>query len=466
MQSKLNRSNRAVHIGRDVSTTPGVYLLVLFSVILFIAGFFSGEDALGGGIRNDLYSYHLPTMLAFRHRPFLTVLPYYNSATTPLFHILESFNPLLGHDTAFRATNTFLSLLVCALFALTIGRRFEPIPASRACTLLIGSSVLLSPYFRAESYWVSTDIFPLFLVIVTALLLDPIQDNHQAAKSQESLLVRILLLAVVSWSAFYCRQTYLFLPFYVFVVLFSELRAYRGRTVLLFGALGVPAIYLVHLWKGLTPPSFRHHQGLALSSIASPLSIVLIYSLPFLFEMVVREKRRLICVAGEARFKWMYLIAGWITFLAVFHSFHFNSHYGGGGIAAKLLDKFGQPGRYLFLTSAYFGVVILLFMFRRAQWKRRVLLISFFLPAFVMKVFFQRYYDPVLVVLFFLFWERDLVERFLTVRTAVILMVFNAALLGGAIAYNAKSKPVFLPIGSHRLPAVGPVHSALHTETR
>ena len=76
----------------------------------------------------------------------------------------------------------------------------------------------------------------------------------------------------------------------------------------------------------------------------------------------------------------------------------------------------------------------------------------FLLPAFTMTFFFQRYYDPVLLVLFFLLWERTSVSRFVTIRTGCILMGFNAALLVGALAYNGRTGPVFLPLASHPRP--------------
>ncbi len=84
---------------------------------VFLLGFVLGLDP-GGGSRSDFYTYHLPAILAFRHGAFSAVLRDYSSATTPLFHILASYNPLLGSDTAFRASSLCFSLVVCGLFML------------------------------------------------------------------------------------------------------------------------------------------------------------------------------------------------------------------------------------------------------------------------------------------------------------------------------------------------------------
>ena len=283
---RKNGQSKAAQRGKATADGVGVYLLVSLAVILFFAGFFAGEDGFGGNIRADLYLFHEPTIWAFRTRPLLAVLPAYNSATTPLFHVLESFNPLLGQDVAFRATNTLFAFLTCSLFICAIYHRFRSISTARTSALLIGASILLSPYFRAESYWVSTDVLPVFLIIVTAMLLNRVQDSDLRCRLTVSPWVLTPFLALVSWSCFYCRQTNLYMPFYACLVLIWRFRTNWWWIVFVFGICGVPAIYLVHTWKGLTPPGFQRHQGLSLDAIVQPLSMMLIYAVPFLVEML------------------------------------------------------------------------------------------------------------------------------------------------------------------------------------
>jgi hypothetical protein len=428
------------------------YSLTLFAVLLFWGGLLVGEDALGGWSRGDLYIFHGRTISAFRTKPFLAVLSDYNSATTPLFQILESYNPLFGHDTAFRATNTLFCLFVCALFAFAIRRRFKGTPYSGTAALLIASSLLLSPYFRAQSYWVSTDVFPVFLLILTSLLLARVDDGDPDSTLSAHPMLLIPLLALISWAAFYCRQSYIFLPFYVFLILVWRFRSCWWWTVLVFCVLGLPAVYLVHLWHGLNPPRFRRHEGAYLNNIAAPLSLILIYSLPFLVEGAVRTRGSLIKASRRLRMWWLFLPIGWMGFAFVFWSFRFSENDQGGGIAARMLSHFGSAGRFMFLTIAYGGFLVALFLFQQASWQRRILLVSFLLPALAMAIFFQRYYDPLLVVFFFLLWERKVVSQYVTPRAAYFLMAFNALLLTGAIAYNVKNKPVFSPIFSNTRP--------------
>jgi hypothetical protein len=420
-------------------------LLLLCAILcLFLLGFFLGEDALGGGIRSDLYVFHGPTIYAFHNHPWRQVLPDYNSATTPLFHILESFNPTLGHDTAFRVSNLLVALLTVVLVTFAMLRRFASQAELRSPVLLIGASILLSPYFRAESYWASTDILPIFFLALTAILILPTQDGDLETFNPYLL---ILLAALFSWSAFYTRQTYLFAPAYAGILLLICLRRQRWFTFLLFAALAVPAVFLVHLWHGLVPPHFQHHQKLSIDGVVAPLSMIFIYAIPFLVDALVGRTHQATRPSIKKLLPW--LLLAWLLFLAIFHSYRFDDQNRGGGIAAKFCSRFGTPGALLFVSFGFLGLLVAAWLFRACSWRGRLLIIFFLIPDFAMSEFYQRYFDPLLVVLFFLFLDRAVVRPWVRPRMAYLLLLFNGLLLAGALAYNAHgTRPEFVPLTS------------------
>jgi len=438
--------NDTVSTGR---LNPWAVLATATALVLFVAGLILGLDP-GGGARGDLYIYHLPTIYAFHTRPWLQVLRDYPSATTPLFHMLESFNPLLGHDTAFRTSSLIFSLVVYALYMIALCKRFADAPQVRSWAALLGAALLLSPYFQSSTYWPITDTLPLFFMLVVFLLLNPIENGSVQHDTKLSPSVRILLLAVLSMCTFYTRQSYLFVPLYVFVLLFKTQTATRWWTLLVFALAGLPGLYLFWIWRGFTPPAFRGiNQGSSAEIIVYPLTMVAFYALPLLAEAFYQERNnwktylpsRTVCLA---------LIAGALVFLAAFRHFSFSTHHYGGGIASKIFAKCGRPGPVLFLLFAYAGLLILIWLFRVADWKTRTLLLLFLLPTFMMKVVFERYYDPLLFMLFLLFCDRNLVRRFVNVRTGILIFLFMAALLGGAVRYHAQDSPSFPMYGKQR----------------
>jgi len=455
----MQPSKEAVRSGAVLQ--PKYWLLISFLLCLFVAGFFVGEDSMGGGIRIDLYQFHGPTIFALRERPWASVLADYSSATTPLFHILESFNPLMGHDTAFRAANVVFALVMVFCFIVALLRRFPKEFNLRSAAALIGASMLLSPYFRAEAYWVTTDILPIFLLILTALLIFPAQDLLDASDSIHPF--ALFGLAILSWSTFYCRQTYLFVPIYVCILLLARYRRQRLLTLATFAILAVPAVYLVRLWKGLNPPRFQHHEQFSQNGIVAPFSMIFIYALPFLVEAALAGRQNISRLRKEFQRYLPWLLGAWLVFLGIFRNYRFDHLNRGGGIASRILSRFGTPGAFVFLTFGYLGLLVVAWLFRGSSWRGRLLIVLFMLPAMAMSLFYQRYYDPLLVVLFFLFVERPLVRPFLKPRMAFLLMGFNVLLLAGALIYNGKDKPIFLPLNSPTHPWDGsPLEGKVH----
>jgi hypothetical protein len=448
-------SHRAGYDPSHVDSTPAdrlnpwVVFATVLALVLFVAGLILGLDP-GGGTRRDLFIDHLPTIYAFHTRPWLEVLRNYHSATTPLFHMLESFNPLLGHDAAFRASNIIVSLVVYALYIIALCRRFPDVPQVRSWAALLGAALLLSPYFQSTAYWPITDTLPLFFMLVVFLLLNPIENGQPRHEKTLHPVVRILLLAVLSMCAFYTRQSYLFLPLFVFILLFRTQSASRWWTFLAFALAGLPGLYLFWLWRGFTPPTFQGiNQGSSAEIVVYPLTMITFYAIPLLFEAFYQNRSNWRAFI-PSRTVWLALIAGAIAFLLVFHRFSFSTRHYGGGIASKIFAKCGRPGPVLFLLFAYVGLLILIWLFRVTEWKTRTLLLFFLLPTFMMKVVFERYYDPLLYMLFFLFCDRNLVRRFVNVRTGILIFLFMAALLGGAVRYHAQDSPNFPLYGKQR----------------
>lgn len=418
------------------------------AVMLYAAGFVLGWDP-GAGARTDLYRYHLPTTYAFRTQPWSQVIHDYRSATTPLFHMLESFNPLLGHDTAFRATNVVLCFLLCLLYVYALNRRFAEVAGVRSLSLIIGAALLGSPYFESISYWPITDALPLLFLVLISLLLHDTEHNVVAPSTgHTSELGKICLTAICGAAAFYTRQSYLFLPLYAFIVLFYLRPKMRLVTLAVFAIVALPGVYLLYIWKGFTPPSFQiKHQGISGVIVVYPLTMIAFYAIPFIVEWFY-QRRRLHQKIEVPRIQLMTVCVGLILFLIIFHRFTFAGHESGGGIASKIFQKCGRPGPVLFLMFAYAGLLILLYLLRICNWKTRVLLVCFAIPTLTMKVVFQRYYDPLIFMLFFLYFDKRFVRRFVSVRCGQLVLAFSLVLLCGCLFYHSSESPSFPLFGS------------------
>lgn len=109
----------------------------------------------------------------------------------------------------------------------------------------------------------------------------------------------------------------------------------------------------------------------------------------------------------------------------------------------------------LFVTFGFLGLLIVAWLFRVCSWRGRLLIVLVLVPEFAMSEFYQKYFDPLLIVLFFLFMDRAVVRPFVRMRTLYLLLGFNTLLLAGALAYNVH--------GSEFLPLTSPTHPWTHT---
>ena len=146
---------------------------------------------------------------------------------------------------------------------------------------------------------------------------------------------------------------------------------------------------------------------------------------------------------------------GWLLFLVVFHRYQFNNDNDGGGVASKALSHLGIPGRLAFLSCGYFGALVCVGLLARSSPLRRAFIILFLVPSFAMSIVYQRYYDPVLFILFYLYLDKEIVRPFLNRKMGFVLVGFNAFLLVSAFMSNGRTKPVFLPITSSNHPWIG-----------
>lgn len=415
----------------------------------FLIGFGLREDG-SGGARFDYFHHHLPTIERFVSEPWSVAIRDYPSPATPLFYILASINPLLGNELLFSIFHTVMAVGIAVLFAYALHARFAAFHAQWPWALLAGAAILLSPYFRAAAYWPQTDDLPFLFVILTYLCLFPLLDNEKPSSLNPSLLIPVV--AVVSACAFYTRQFYLFLPIFSFAVLFIFYPTQRILTVVSFAAATIPGIILLLTWQGVSPPFDREKVGFSPNSLVDGFSFGMFYAIPF---FCYRSYAWLTGGSGKLplprRSTALLLGAGYLLFLAIFLP-HFTFPELAGGVLGKLCERAGPLGPLLFVTAAYCGLLIVANLMLFTSWQTRLLIGLVFVPFLIRPIVYQRYFDPLLLVLFMLFYNRRYVARYANHRAAFSVAGFNVALLIAAIGYyHASGHMVFDPLDwSHK----------------
>ena len=149
---------------RNISVELMVFLLILLS---FFFGFYFNEDSSGGG-ELDFVLHEWETFLYFKNNGILNSLSSveYESSRTPLFLILNYFNPFYSTQLEYIYVNISFNLTVPKTLYLLL-----KVNDFKKEMRLILSIFTLSPYFRSSSFWAHQENLPILFMLLSFLTL-------------------------------------------------------------------------------------------------------------------------------------------------------------------------------------------------------------------------------------------------------------------------------------------------------
>jgi hypothetical protein len=413
----LNRINT---INASMGKSPLLYAAMLLSIPFIIV--FIYTNGLSCGIDTvfsvDEGRYHYPTILQFaKQLPFPDVSDY-NSATTPLFHILFAIiSKVTGTEiTHLRMVNLLITYTTVILFFKII---FDQFRLSFFSTLLFTLLFTLSPYFFREAFVVLTDNLPILWLMLF------FQYYFKYKQTQN---LRLFL-----WSLFFImllcltRQTYLYVWIALVVdVMLGDLAVKNKIRYLALSALAIlPTLGLFYLWKGLTPPSFieLHTRAslLNVKTVTYGFSVLGFYGLflPGLNFYVPFFKTQRIKIIAVIIAAWMLMY--FFPLIKAKQDFGFLWHI------ASPLPKFTGTSLFFYIFTA-FGAVVFLSTLQKEGLSFFVLfIIGLLLSEIPNKFIFQRYYDSsILLFLIFVSAKYHVSNKFDYYRIGILIAFFIA----------------------------------------
>ncbi|MFT3748755.1 MAG: glycosyltransferase family 39 protein [Agriterribacter sp.] len=380
--------SKFVRLNHTFTNNPGASTIA-FSVLLFLP--FAFVYIYAGGLpfsldvsfASDEPIYHYPTILKFAEQlPFPDIRDY-NSATTPLFHLVFAVvSKIIGTDIRglrfFNVLISYVSLLI--LFKIIINR----FNLTKANAFLLTFIFACSPYYFREAFVVVTDNFPVLWLLCFFNYYFKYKEEHR----QRFFILSALFLLLLCLT----RQTYLFVCIAVITdQLFEKItisQKLKNSLWVLLAAL--PTFILFFIWKGLTPPSFaRLHTGESVINIKLflyGLSILGFYSL-FIpafnsYKMLLRKKSMLVLC---------WVILSWVILFLIPvtkapKDFGYLWHIAGP------LPKLANSS-LLFYALVPVGVITLLSMQKKEMSFLILFLVGLFISEMPNKIIFQRYYD-------------------------------------------------------------------------
>lgn len=414
-----------------------LFLLIIICVLFYyIAGIIFPD----GNIirhRNDESYFHLKVLKKMADSNISDTIKDYPAATFPLFHLLAAPVYKLWPENVWILRNinlvlTFLTAFLIFYYFLSSTHLTQFYDRS-AIAFSISLTFILSPFVRASALSVTTDNLP-YLFIITGLIM-----FHYYEKTRKMILIPLIVL--LSFFSFYTRQYYIWVPI-LFFVKFFKLDSINNRLKILYFCISllfmIPAIYLWTVWGGLVPPAFQTHHETSRMLMIIPFifSFIPFYFIPvyFLYFREIRtEKINWKSISIIIAFAFLY------CFIYMKNSFTLRIVDGGGISSLVLSNIFGQHAPLPFLIFSYLGLITIIFFIIKDSGQ-----IYLWMPVFftflLSRVFWQKYFDPLIVFLIFITMSPSLKERMTKTRFILLYPFLEVLLFAGiTILYLKKT---------------------------
>ena len=338
----------------------------------------------------------------------------------PLHHIIISQIPIVNSDLKIYLLFYFLfSLTLPILFYRCLILRF---PNMNKDNLLgIASIIYILPAFQYSAIWGNPHITALFFLLTSIYF-------HLKLGQTKYIIDKYFFWSLVFLAlAAYTKQYYVFLFPFILFIYFKNTSLLLFFKILLFCLIiALPGIFFLIknplLFTGLQS---KHLDVTNFSSSVLIISsMVFFYTAPIFIQYFLNNfnKDNFVKIFN---FKQITLVI--FIFLLLNNSFYYNGSLGGGVIYKVSNIIFST--NLIFLICSFFGLFLILFYSKNSMsnWLLSLLLlISFSTGIFI----FQKYLEPMLWILFFLFFDLKKIEESISKNNLIIILYFSIYYIG------------------------------------
>ena len=426
----------------DLYKYTSIFLIVL-AVSSYFVGFYLNENSAGSGSFDGDFGHIWRNLYLFVNNDINSSLnhPDYHDSRLPASYLMHEFlNPFIETKIGFRRSVFIISLLLPFLFFLSLKQKFKQ--TDNLLLLLVSSVVFISPYFRTSAFWGLQENYGLIFLLLSFLSLNYFL-NTQDVKNYK-IFLKISLVTFFSSFCFYFDQKLLIIPLLCFfqIMMSSKSLNLKILTIFFYFMFSLPYIYLIILWGSLITPAASDVNNLGGKlfsyNIGYTITIIAFYIFPILFFL---EKNILIQIKDFfLNKKNYYLLLIFIIYIIYFLNFINieNLPILGKGIIYKLsLVLFEKKLlQEIFTYFSFFAASIFLLIFLNRNLKNILILLYFLLLSAVMAYTLQEYFDPLVILMAFTFFNSKIIINY---KNSMILYIYAVILLIGSNIYYANN---------------------------
>tara|TARA_B100001121_G_scaffold122633_1_gene107498 strand:+ start:553 stop:1812 length:1260 start_codon:yes stop_codon:yes gene_type:complete len=387
------------------------FFSVLYASLLFGFGF---DENLNLGSKPDWYGGNFPAIRDFSENFYKTFLNYdnYNHRHSPVYLIFLSFFSRAGIDfDVIRFLHLNISIILIFLFYKCLTIKFKS--ADKNILFLLSISIFLSPTFRSLSIWPDSRIIGLIFFTLSVYEFLKFDQKKNIKYYYKTIFYLIL-------SSYISPNFSVFIIFYYFYFFNKLVIKHIYYSFLFCLACSLPALYYLFILE--VNFLIAHTPGASLEKKVSLdfnfsnkvliiSSIILFHLSPFLInkkflkEIIKFSKKNFIIV---------------LIFLSLnIYFFDYLIAFTGGGIFFQI-SNFIFNNNIIFYFFSFLSLLVIFYFFRYNIYN--VILYSILVLSNIQNTIYHKYYDPLIMIIFFLMTAHFLPERFISIKKNLVIL--------------------------------------------
>ena len=382
------------------------YLIFFLSYLTIIVGFYFNEDSLGGA-KHD-YIYHLKFVSLFKENNFIDGLkmfggPNYEVRNSPFFYIIYAFFDNYFSLETLRKFNTIISLFIAIAFFKCLKIRFKN--EKNLILSLISCFIFLSPTVRSLSVWPYPLLWGILFFIISLFYYLLFLESKETKKEIKYAILTSLFIIL---AAYIHPPLAVFNLFYLFNF-YKHLKNSNIFLIILINILFIIPAVIFLIENGIF---FLKTSGADVgigttlnffNKIIIISTIILYFIVPILNPLKLTKE-----IIYNLNFKKIILFILITILFSFFFNYKFTIIHGGG-----FVHKFSHMifGNDIFLFVVFFISIICFYILFNNKINNYIIYLLIILSN-IQYTIYNKYYDILIVILFFIIFDIDLKRRF------------------------------------------------------
>ncbi len=364
-------------------------LYFIFFLSLLVSLYFK-ENSSGGSKLDSILTNHF---IEYFQIGLLEGINYFIESAqvhSPIFYIIVAkIKSLFGNQIS-AVIYIIISSTLPFLFYDLLKKKF--VNADKNYLFFLSLLIFLSPYFRSSASWLTNDNFAMiFFCLSLKYFLDIKNKKDSIAKNY------YLSFIFLSLSAYIKQYFGIFIIIYIYELIKEKNLSLFVNCIFLNLILALPFFiysYNLYLEHNLIFKSHNSYNVSMIDNFVFIFSIFFFYFLPFIISIKFEIKNTKLYIYKKLKLILLILIFT----IPIFFFNDLNDLEFGGGVIYKITEKFIYFKNLIFAVVFALTFIFLILLFNKNP---KNYLIVFLLCLISFDFVFQKYYDPLLLIVFF-----------------------------------------------------------------